>query len=254
MHVNEGEALFLSLLAARGGDNVLLGGGANLMRDPRNGRTLEYLSEDPLLTGTLVGASIASVLFGETNPSGRLPITFPAGEAQLPRPKVDGFGVIETNIAGSVRPKDFTLFADYNIEGSDVGYRWNARERKEALFPFGYGLSYTTFASSGLKMSGLTASFSVANTGKRNGATVAQLYLVSRVGAAKQRLVGYSRVSLAAGASEKVTLIIDPRLLADWKDGGSAMAAGDYGFAQGDNAETLGPVVKVRVNARRWKD
>jgi beta-glucosidase len=172
----------------------------------------------------------------------------------LSRPKVDGFGVIETNIAGSVRPKDFTLFADYNIEGSDVGYRWNAREGKKALFPFGYGLSYTAFASSGPKVSGLTASFSVANTGKREGAMAAQLYLVSRAGAPKQRLVGYSRVSLAAGASQKVTLTIDPRLLTDWKDGGWAIAAGDYGFVPGEDAETLGPLVRVRMNARRWKD
>jgi beta-glucosidase len=200
------------------------------------------------------GEAIAAVLFGETNPGGRLPITFPASEADLPRPKLDGLGVIETNIAGSVKPKDFTLFADYNIEGSDVGYRWNAREGKKALFPFGYGLSYTSFRSSALKIAGLTASFTVANTGNREGATVAQLYLVSRGGAPKQRLVGYNRVTLAPGASQKVLLTIDPRLLADWKDDGWKITADTYGFALGENAETLGPVVNVRMGARHWRD
>lgn len=204
--------------------------------------------------GARGGEAIAAILFGETNPSGRLPITFPASLADLPRPRLDGFGKIETTIMGSVRPQDFTLFADYNIEGSDVGYRWNAREKKKALFPFGYGLSYTSFRMSTPKIDGLNASFTVQNTGSRDGATTAQLYLVSRVGAPKQRLVGFSRVLLASGASQMVKLTIDPRLLADWKEGGWVMAAGDYGFALGDNAETLGPIVKTRISGRRWRD
>jgi beta-glucosidase len=189
--------------------------------------------------GARGGDAIASVLFGETNPSGRLPITFPASVGQLPRPAVDGFDTLEPN---------------YNIEGSDVGYRWFARQGLKPLFPFGFGLSYTTFASSGLKVSGMNASFKLANTGSRAGATVGQLYLVSASGQKRQRLVGFRRVELAPGGSQQVTFSIDPRLLADWKDGGWSIAGGDYAFALGENAGQLGAPVTVRIAPRKWKD
>ena len=200
------------------------------------------------------GEAIANVLFGKVNPSGRLPVTFPASTSQLPRKVVDGYDELEPNFSGDAPAGSPKFSANYDIEGSDVGYRWFARTGQKALFPFGYGLSYTTFASSGLKLSGLGASFSVANTGSRAGAAVAQLYLVSRAGQAKQRLVGFSRVELAPGAAQKVAVTIDPRLLADWKDGGWSLPAGDYAFALGDDAEHLGQPVTVRMKARRWKD
>jgi beta-glucosidase len=203
--------------------------------------------------GARGGEAIASILVGETNPSGHLPVTFPVSVEQLPRPKLDGLGEFESSLA-PIAPPGVHLSVNYDIEGSDVGYRWNARQSQKALFPFGAGLSYTRFASSGLKLHGLHASFTVANTGARTGATVAQLYLVSRNGSAKERLVGYSRVDLAAGASQPVTLTIDPRLLADWKDGGWSLPGGDYGFALGDDAEHLGPTVTVHYGARHWKD
>ncbi|CAN5142700.1 hypothetical protein BH09PSE3_BH09PSE3_16150 [soil metagenome] len=88
----------------------------------------------------------------------------------------------------------------------------------------------------------------------RAGATVGQLYLVSRNGQSKRRLVGFERVTLAPGASQSVTLRIDPRLLADWSKGGWSIAAGDYGFALGDDAEHIGAVVTARVPAQRWTD
>jgi beta-glucosidase len=130
--------------------------------------------------GSRGGDAIASVLFGETNPSGRLPITFPARASQLPRPVVDGYWDLETNFAGDPPTPDTKLLANYNIEGSDVGYRWFARKGEKALFPFGHGLSYTSFAADGLSVKGLSASFTVKNTGAREGAYVAQLYLTSR--------------------------------------------------------------------------
>jgi beta-glucosidase len=204
--------------------------------------------------GARGGEAIASVLFGVTNPSGRLPVTFPAAESQLPRPKIDGFDVLEPNFSGDAPDAHAKLIADYDIEGSDLGYRWNARQGLQALFPFGYGLSYTSFATSGLKSDGATASFEVKNTGARAGATVAQLYLLSRDGGKKQRLVGYQRVELAAGESRKITLSIDPRLLADWREGGWAIPAGEYRFALGENAEALGAAVTTRMKARRWRD
>jgi beta-glucosidase len=204
--------------------------------------------------GAKGGEAIASVLFGDTNPGGRLPVTFPASLDQLPRPKLDGADWVEPNFGGDPEPGKDKLHSDYDIEGSDVGYRWFARKGQKALFPFGYGLSYTTFAGSGLKVAGLKASFTLTNTGKVQGDDVGQLYLVSRAGEKKQRLVGFQRVSLAPGASQKVSVTIDPRLLADWKDGGWTVPAGEYGFALGKNAEDLGPVVKVKMAAKTWKD
>jgi beta-glucosidase len=204
--------------------------------------------------GARGGEAIASVLFGQTNPSGHLPVTFPSSESQLPRPKVDGHDWLEANFAGDPPTPDAKLAADYNIEGSDLGYRWNARQGQKALFPFGYGLSYTKFASSGLQTDGKTASFTISNIGKVSGATVGQVYLVSRNGERKQRLVGFSRVDLAAGASRKVAVKIDPRLLADWKDGKWSIPAGTFAFALGDNAEALGQVVTVRMSAKSWQD
>lgn len=198
--------------------------------------------------------AIASVLFGETNPSGRLPITFPASEADLPRPKLDGFDWVEPNFGGDPPTPDASLPVDYDIEGADLGYRWNARTGKKALFPFGYGLSYTRFSTSALKTDGRTASLTVTNSGARDGATVAQLYLVSRDGKAKQRLVGFERVELPAGQSRQVKLTIDPRLLADWSGAGWTISAGTYGFALGDDAERLGPVTNVQMRSRSWKD
>lgn len=204
--------------------------------------------------GSRGAEAIAAVLFGDANPSGRLPITFPASEADLPRPKVDGFDTLEPNFFGTAPSPDAQLHVDYDIEGSDLGYRWNARTGKKALFPFGFGLSYTTFAASGLTTDGTTASLTVANTGSRAGATVAQVYLVSRNGEAKRRLVAFQRAELAPGESRKLDLTIDPRLLADWNGKGWTIPAGRYRFAIGENAEALGQEVEVTLREKRWKD
>ncbi|NBC34966.1 glycosyl hydrolase [Novosphingobium sp. FSY-8] len=209
--------------------------------------------------GARGGDAIASVLFGETNPSGHLPITFPASVKQLPRPVLDGYNQYEANFAGDPPFPGAKLSANYDIEGSDVGYRWFARTGAKALFPFGFGLSYTTFASNGLSVvdrpgKGLFATFTVKNTGAREGATVGQVYLTARNGAAKQRLVGFARVNLAPGASQTVTVPVDSRLLADWVKDGWQVAAGTYSFALGEDAEHLQTPVTVKLAARKWKD
>ena len=204
--------------------------------------------------GARGGEAIASVLFGDVNPSGRLPVTFPAALDQLPRAAVDGFDTLEPDFAGNPPHDGMKLVADYDIEGSDLGYRWNARKGYKALFPFGFGLSYTSFAASDLRVRGFNASLTMANTGPRDGATVAQLYLVSRGGAPIRRLVGYRRVELAPGQKANIDLVIDPRLLADWRDGSWVMPAGDYGFAIGESAEMLGPSFSLHMDQRRWKD
>lgn len=204
--------------------------------------------------GARGGEAIASVLFGQTNPSGRLPVSFPADESQLPRPRLDGSDWVEPDFGGNPKNGKDQLAADYNIEGSDLGYRWFARSGAKPLFPFGYGLSYTTFAHARPVMKGMTARVAVRNTGQRAGAEVVQLYLVSRAGEAKRRLVGFGRVELAPGASGTVAMTIDPRLLADWKEGSWIMPGGDYVLATGRDAETLDTPITVPLKARSWKD
>ncbi|KMS56546.1 beta-glucosidase [Novosphingobium barchaimii LL02] len=205
-------------------------------------------------SGARGGEALASVLFGDTNPSGRLPVSFPADESQLPRPRLDGSDWVEPDFGGNPKGGKDNLPTDYDIEGSDIGYRWYARTGAKPLFPFGYGLSYTTFTQEKPAVKGLSASVTVTNTGQRAGADVVQLYLISRAGENKRRLVGFGRVELAPGASRKVAMTIDARLLADWKDGGWTVPAGDYAFAVGSDAEHLGAAVSVKMKSRRWKD
>lgn len=193
--------------------------------------------------GSSGGPAIADVLTGKVNPSGRLPITWPVDETQNPRPEIPGLG----------KPDGTQVTVNYT-EGSDVGYRWFAKEGKKPLFPFGFGLSYTSFSTGGLAVKGSTATFTVTNTGKQAGDEVAQLYLVSRAGEKIRRLAGFQRVSLQPGKSQRVKITIDARLLADWKDGGWSMPAGNYGFALGRNAEDLGTPVTVRMPAKTWRD
>jgi beta-glucosidase len=175
--------------------------------------------------GTNGGEAIARVLFGEVNPSGHLPATFPASEAQLPRTVVDGYPEV----------KDARITVTYN-EGAAVGYKWFDLKGHKPLFPFGHGLSYSEFAFSGLKAevkNGLiNASFTVKNTGAVAGKEVAQVYVapVSAKWEAPKRLGGWQKVDLKAGASTKASVTIDPRLVGmydsatkTWK-----IAEGDY--------------------------
>jgi beta-glucosidase len=153
--------------------------------------------------------AIADILFGDVNPSGKLPITFPASLDQTPRPKLDGLFDF-----------DGRQQVNYDIEGSDVGYRWYDRKGLTPLFLFGFGLSYTSFRYDDLKLRSegntIHASFTVTNTGNRQGRDTPQLYVTARDKAKGQRLIGWSNVDLAPGASTRVTVDADPRLLADW--------------------------------------
>ena len=158
--------------------------------------------------GQCGGQAIAEILAGVTNPSGKLPLTFPAGLDQTPRPELPGLGT----------PWGTATTIHYN-EGSDVGYRWFARTGRRPLFPFGHGLSYTRFDYAGLTVSdrgGVRANFTVTNSGPRRGADVPQLYLLEDPAGARMRLLGFERVDLDAGESRTVSLDVDPRLLASY--------------------------------------
>jgi beta-glucosidase len=145
--------------------------------------------------GQAGGQAIAEVLTGAVNPSGRLPLTFPAELADTPRPELPA------------TPWRTPVTIRYD-EGAEVGYRWFARTGAQPLYTFGFGLSYTTFAYADLEIADLTATFKVTNTGDRAGATVPQLYLVE-----PRRLLGFERVELAPGESRRVSITAEPRVL-----------------------------------------
>jgi beta-glucosidase len=169
--------------------------------------------------GARGGEAIAEVLTGQVNPSGRLPITFPQDEQQLPRPVISNAQDV-----------------DYNIEGAAVGYKWFDEKKLEPLFPFGFGLSYSKFGYSDLHVSSqgdhVTVSFKVTNLGDRAGMDTPQVYLGMPAGSgeAPRRLAGFDKVSLQPGQSQTVTVTIDPRLLAifDVQAHQWQVAAGSY--------------------------
>ena len=205
--------------------------------------------------GARGGEAIAAVLYGDTNPSGRLPVTFPASVEQLPFPVLPGSDTLEPDFQGRAKPGE-TLSVDYNRDGSDVGYRWFARTGAKPLFAFGHGLSYTRFAHGTLTVNGgkaVTATFTVTNIGERDGADVPQLYLVSAAGARVQRLAAFEKVALRPGENRTVSLTIDPRLLASWTEKGWHIKTGSYGFALGSSADNLGPVVTIKLTERFLK-
>ena len=145
--------------------------------------------------------AIAGILFGDVNPSGKLPVTFPASDLDLPRPV----------IAGGTTPFDVRY-----DEGLATGYRWFDARAIEPLFPFGFGLSYTTFAITRPTATlgagdRLTVTATLANTGARAGAEVVQVYLSmpDALGEPPRRLVGWKKVALAPGASTSVTIVVD---------------------------------------------
>jgi len=178
--------------------------------------------------------AIADILFGDANPSGRLPISFPASESQLPRPDIPGFGV----------PEGRRTTIHYT-EGADIGYRWYARQSLEPLFPFGFGLSYSRFASANLAWrdgAKPSVTFTLKNTGRREGTATAQIYLTSKAGQKTLRLVGWSRIALRTGESRDMHVPIDPRLLADFDSAADRwhVRGGRYQIAIGNSAKDLG--------------
>ena len=199
--------------------------------------------------------AITAILLGDENPSGHLPLTFPASTAQLPRPALPGADIVEPNFQGRGKPGQ-TLSIDYNVEGADVGYRWFARTQQKPLFAFGHGLSYTSFDTSPPTVvagKNVTVECTVRNTGARAGTELVQVYLTSAAGKATQRLVAFQRVTLAAGETRRVSLPVDPRLLADWRNAGWDIAAGRYRFSTGHSASDLAPGTEVQLTARHWK-
>lgn len=216
--------------------------------------------------GTRGGEAIARILFGEVNPSGRLPISFPQDVADLVRPEIPGM-IFGPPVEGKTLPTSFPdvqqhkgRFSVPHPEGADVGYRWFAKSGAKTLFPFGFGLSYASFTHGAPKAAGgeaLTVSFEVTNTGDTAGIDTPQVYafVTGSDGKESQRLIGWARVDLAPGETKTVSVTADPRLLANYDAAlpGWRLAEGEIAVAVGSSAEALGPRVAARVSGKTLK-
>jgi beta-glucosidase len=186
------------------------------------------------------GEAIARILYGEVNPSGRLPATVAADAGQLARARP--VGADRPQPAGAAPGAGASFPVDYK-EGSSAGYRWFAETGAKPQFPFGYGLSYTRFRYGALTATGgqtLSASVSVTNTGGREGVETVQLYLKKGPARSQRRLLGWTQVRLKPGETRTVQITAEPKLLADWDDQahGWRIPAGRYEVFAGPNAES----------------
>ncbi|GGN10775.1 beta-glucosidase [Actinoplanes campanulatus] len=263
-HQRTGEFTDLADLRLQGGGDALIS--AVAAANPRTvvvlqtGSAVEmpWLDQVPAVLqnwygGEQMGPALAALLFGDVNPSGKLPMTFPrsladtptAGDvARYPGVVVDGIRQVSYN------------------EGLQVGYRWYEARGIDPLFAFGYGLSYTSFAYRDLEVTGdgrdgVRIRFRLTNTGKRSGTEVAQAYvsLPSATGELAKRLVGWSRVTLGPGRSRTVQIDLRRSDLADlhllqYHDparSGWVTARGTYGFTVGgSSAATLHDTLRIR--------
>jgi beta-glucosidase len=202
--------------------------------------TMPWLSSvagvfDGFYPGQEFGTAIASLLFGTSDPSGKLPVTFPVSLSQVP--------------AGTAAEWPGTNDEVLYNEGVDVGYRWYQSQNITPLFTFGYGLSYTTFSYSNLSIGAInangtaTVTATVTDTGTRAGADVAQLYVDDPAGNGEppEQLKGFDRVSLNAGQSQTVSFPLTVHDLATWSDTANAWEApaGSYKVSVGDASSSL---------------
>jgi len=194
--------------------------------------------------------AVARVLLGEVNPTGKLAVTFPRSEGDLPHPTIPP--IPSESAAAKL---EYSVHYD---EGLKVGYKWYDAENKPVLFPFGYGLSYTTYQYSALETTpGANAGaktrlrFAIKNTGDRAGAEIAEVYVTLPASAEEppRRLVGWTKVQLNAGESRNVTVEIDPTYLQVFDEQANAwkFVPGDYVFAVGGSSRDLRLKEQVRL-------
>ncbi|MDB1090303.1 glycoside hydrolase family 3 C-terminal domain-containing protein [Streptomyces sp. ACA25] len=188
----------------------------------------------------------AALLFGDANPSGRLTQTFPASEDQHP-------------VAGDPQRYPGTGGEVAYSEGILTGYRWYDRNGIRPLFPFGHGLSYTSFAYDDLEAvpvaDGLRVRLTVRNTGTRDGQEVVQVYLGPSPDVtapqADRKLVGYTKVALRAGQEKRVTLAVDRQQLMYWNSESHGWRPGTGERALQVGATPAGPHLRTTVTVPR---
>ncbi|HEX7325441.1 MAG TPA: glycoside hydrolase family 3 C-terminal domain-containing protein [Rhodanobacteraceae bacterium] len=186
--------------------------------------------------GQQAGNAIAALLYGDVDPSGKLPVTFPKSLGQVPASTPAEWGGVDGKVHYS--------------EGLDVGYRWYDAKHLTPLFPFGFGLSYTTFRLSDLHVSPTLAaggsvdvSARIENTGKRTGADVVQVYLGAPAAADEPplQLVGFDKVSLQPGESRTAHIAVSAHAASRWDTQTHAwvLTPGTYTLRVGDSSRHL---------------
>ena len=198
------------------------------------------------------GEAIARILTGKVDPSGHLPISFPASSGQLAHPALAGLGQADGTPA----------HVTYD-EGAAIGYKWYDLKGYRPLFAFGHGLSYTSFALSSLTARpdgrGLKVSFAIRNVGKRSGKAVAQIYLApsdwTKAGwEAPKRLGAFAKADLKPGQARTIEVTVDPRLLATYEaaENNWHIRAGDYRLMLGNSSDFEMESVSVRLPDTVW--
>lgn len=204
--------------------------------------------------GTQGAEALANLIFGDVNPSAKLPITFPRSEADLPHrsvvqpPRESTTG--DEPDAWKKIAAGLPAFQTTYDEGLKVGYKWYDAEKKQVLFPFGYGLSYSTYSYSNLRVTpGGTPggngrlNFTVTNTSNRAGVEIAEVYAALPAAAAEppKRLVGWSKVKLNPAESKEVVVEIDPQYLSIFNADQNTwqLVPGDYTFLVGGSSQSL---------------
>ena len=245
------DALVDAIVAANPHTIVTLTGGGAM-------DTRRWLSKVPALLHTWYpgqegGAAVAEVIFGKHNPEGRLPISFDNDwESNPSYPYYYGAPGADTTLHvtdGDGKPVDYTVPHIKYDDKLMVGYRYWTTTGKHPLFPFGYGLSYTTFTFAKLQApstaasgSTVAVSFDVKNTGKAAGAEVAQLYVSDPSAKAtrpERELKGFEKVRLAPGETKHVTLNLDARAFSYWDDSAHkwTIDPGKFVILVGDSSE-----------------
>lgn len=190
-----------------------------------NAVAMPWISEVPAVIqawylGTEAGNATASVLVGDVNPSGKLPFTFPE--------KLEDVGAHQLGDYPGRQREDGIFDEKYN-ESIFVGYRWTDKQKIRPLFPFGHGLSYTTFAYGKATVNKkvmkideqIAITVPITNTGKRIGSEIVQLYisdLKSSLPRPVKELKGFSKIQLAPGETQEVTFLIDKQALSFFND------------------------------------
>ncbi len=199
--------------------------------------------------GQQAGSAIAALLYGDVNPSGKLPVTFPRALSQVPASTAATWGGVDGKV--------------HYAEGLGVGYRWYDTHHLTPLFPFGYGLSYTTFAFGHLTVTPaqanaagtVTATVAVTNTGKRAGAEVAQLYLgaPAATGEPPRQLKAFAKVWLQPGETRRVTFTLPAHDFATWDTAAHAwrIPAGTFQVWAGDSSAHLPVHASLPMTARK---
>ena len=200
--------------------------------------------------------ALANILTGSVNPTGKLAVTFPKSDADLPHPNLvlpppgswpdfNHLVADDSNIF-SVLFQPLPAFQINYDEGLKVGYKWYEAEHKPVLFPFGFGISYTTYGYSALSVTRgntTTVSFTVKNTGERAGTEIAEIYasLPGAAGEPPKRLIGWARVDLASGEAKRITVPVSRDRLTIYDEATDSwkLVSGKYVIRVGGSSQDL---------------